>query len=81
MNFVREVGQEPLEEARCRLAIPSGVDLDINVAGGAIDRDKGIALVALQRRQMLQIDMDEADAGGLEDPGFGLSGSRRALMP
>jgi hypothetical protein len=52
MNLVREVGQEALEEGRGRLAVPSGMDLDIDVAGGAIDRDKGVALVALQGRQM-----------------------------
>ena len=63
MNRVREVGQEALEEGRCRLAIPSGMDLDIDVAGGAIDRDKGIALVALQGRQVLQVAVDEANTG------------------
>jgi hypothetical protein len=67
MNLVREVGQEALEEGRCRLAIPSGMDLDIDVAGGAIDGDKGIALVALQGRQVLQVNVDEANAGRLED--------------
>ena len=36
MNLVREVGQEALEEGRCRLAIPPGMDLDIDVTG--IDR-------------------------------------------
>jgi hypothetical protein len=72
MNLVREVDQEALEEGRRRLAIPSGMDLDIDVAGGAIDRDKGVALVALQRRQMLQVDMDEANTGALEDAGFWL---------
>jgi hypothetical protein len=50
------------------------MDLDIDVAGGAIDRDKGVALVTLQGRQVLQVDVDEADTGGLEDAGFGLSG-------
>ena len=72
MNLVREVGQEALEEGRCRLAIPPGMDLDIDVTGGAIDRDKDVALVALQVRQVLQVDVDEANTGGLEDPGFWL---------
>ena len=31
MNLVREVGQEAREEGGCRLAIPSGMDLDIDV--------------------------------------------------
>jgi hypothetical protein len=72
MNLVREVGQEAREEGGCRLAIPSGMDLDIDVAGGAIDRDKGIALVALQGRQVLQVNVDKANAGRLEDAGFWL---------
>ena len=64
---VREVGEEALEEGGCRLAIPARMDLDIDVAGGAVDRDKGIALVALQGRQVLQVDVDEANPGRLED--------------
>jgi hypothetical protein len=76
MNIVREVGQEALEEGRCRLGIPPGMDLDIDIAGGSIDRDKGVALVALQGRQMLQIDVDKANTGGLEDAGFWLVGFR-----
>jgi len=32
MNRVREVSQEALEEGRCGFAIPSGMDLDIDVA-------------------------------------------------
>src|SRR6185436_10998517 len=60
INLVREVGQEALEEGGCRLAVPPGMDLDIDVAGSSIDRDKGIALAALQGRQMLEIDVDEA---------------------
>ena len=48
------------------------MDLDIDVAGGAIDSDKGVAFAALQGRQVLQVDVDEADTGGLEDAGFWL---------
>jgi len=72
INLVREVGQEALEEGGCRLAVPPGMDLDIDVAGSSIDRDKGIALAALQGRQMLEIDVDEANTGGLEDANFWL---------
>jgi hypothetical protein len=72
MNLVREVGQEALEEGRGRLTIPSGMDLDIDIAGGAIDRDKDVAFVALQGRQMLEVDVDEANTGGLEDANFWL---------
>ena len=50
MNFVREIGQEAFEEARGRRSVPSGMDLEINVAGGAIDGDEGVAGAALQGR-------------------------------
>jgi hypothetical protein len=70
VNFVRKVGQEALEEAGRGLAVSFGVDLDIDVAGGAIDGDKGIACATLQGRQVLQIDMDEPNAGGLEHAGL-----------
>jgi len=43
------------------------MDLQIDVAGGAVDGDEGVALVTLEGRQMLQVDMDEADAGFFED--------------
>ena len=81
INLVREVGQEALQEGGCRLAVPSGMDLDIDVAGSAIDRDKGIALVALQGRQMLQIDVDKPILAVSKMPTFGLSGLGRALIP
>src|SRR6185312_13993043 len=55
MNLVPEVGQEALEEGGCGFAIASGVDLDIDVTGGAIDGDKGVAFAALQGRQVLQV--------------------------
>jgi hypothetical protein len=48
------------------------MDLDIDVAGGAIDRDKGVAFAALQGWQVLQVDVDEANTSGLEDAGFWL---------
>ena len=67
VNFVREVSEKALEEAGCGLAVSSGMDLDIDVAGGTIDRDEGITSAALQGRQMLQVEMDKSNAGGLED--------------
>jgi hypothetical protein len=71
MNGMREVGQEPLEEAGRSFGIAPAMDLDIDVAGGAVDRDKGIAFAALESRQMLQIDVDEADGRLLENTYFG----------
>ena len=70
VNIMREVGQEALEEAGRSLAVPPGVDLDIDVASGAIDGDKGITRATLQGRQMLEVDMDEPNTGGLEDAGL-----------
>jgi hypothetical protein len=61
VNTMREVGKEPVEEARGGLSITLGMNLQIDVARGAVDRDKGVALAPLQSRQMLQIDVNEAD--------------------
>jgi hypothetical protein len=72
MNVVREVRQEAFEEAGRGCSVPPGMDLDKDVAGGAVDGDKGIAGAALQGRQILHVDMNEADAGGLEDACLGL---------
>ena len=64
---MREVGQEAFEEAGRGGSVPPGMDLDIDVAGGAVDGDESIAFAPLQSRQMLQVEMDKADAGCLED--------------
>jgi hypothetical protein len=72
MNLVREVGQEAFEEAGRSGSVPPGMDLDIDVAGGAVDGDKGITGAALQGRQVLQVHMNEADAGRLEGAGLRL---------
>ncbi|MGY4224698.1 hypothetical protein ACVMIH_002059 [Bradyrhizobium sp. USDA 4503] len=72
VNTVRKVGQEAFEEAGRGRSVSPGMDLDEDVSGGAIDRDKGITGAALQRGQILHVDMDEADTGILEDAGFGL---------
>jgi hypothetical protein len=72
VNVVREVGQEAFEEAGRGGSVAPGMDLDIDVAGGAVDGDKGVADAALQGRQVLQVDVNEADAGGLEGAGLGL---------
>ena len=61
------MGEEALEEAGRGLGIPLRMDLQIDVARGPIDRDEGVALAFLQGRQMLEIDVDEADGGLLED--------------
>ena len=67
VNAIWEVGQESPEEARRSLGIAPSMDFDIDVAGGAVDRDEGIAFAPLQRRQVLQIEVNEADRGVLKD--------------
>ena len=71
MNGMWEVGQEALEEARRSLGIAPSMDFDIDVAGGAVDRDEGIAFAPLQGRQMLQVEVNEADSGLFEDADTG----------
>src|ERR1700752_4710102 len=62
MDVMREVGEEPLEEAGGGLAIAVGMDFQVDVTGCAIDGHKSVALALLQSWQMLQIDMNEANA-------------------
>ena len=81
VNRVREGIEEPLETSSDGGRITSEDNLDVDEAGGSIDGDEGVALGSLQGRQMLQIDMDEADAGGLEDTDLGLVGLRHLVEP
>ena len=67
VNAVREVGQEAIEETCGGVAIAPWMNLQIDVAGSAIDGDEGIAFAPLQRRQVLEIDVNEADGGLLKD--------------
>src|ERR1700730_9816523 len=60
VNGMREVGQEPGEEADRGLSIALLKDFDIDVAGGAADRHKGVAFTALQGRQMVQVEVNES---------------------
>ena len=72
VNAIGEVGQEAPEKARRSLSIAPSMDFDIDVAGGAVDRDEDIAFVPLQGSQMLQIDMNEADRRLFKDADTGL---------
>src|SRR3954447_26483210 len=74
VNAMREVDQEAFEEAAGGIGIAFGMDFQIDVAGGAVDGDEGIALAPFQGRQMLDIDMNEADGGLLEDADLRLVG-------
>src|SRR5436190_11842643 len=50
------------------------MDFEIDVAGGAVDGNEGVAFAPLQGREMLDVDMDEADGGVLEAADRGLVG-------
>jgi hypothetical protein len=67
MNGMREVSEEALKESCRGFGITPGMDLQIDVARGAVDGDEGIAFTPLQRRQMLEIDMNEPDGCLLKD--------------
>jgi hypothetical protein len=71
VNAMWEVGQESREEARRSLGIAPSMDFDIDVAGGAVDRDEGIAFAPLQGSQVLQIEVNEADGRLLKDANTG----------
>lgn len=72
VDAMREVGQESIEEAGRGSSIAPAMDLDIDVAGGAIDGDEGVTFASLQGRQMLQVEVNEADSGLFKDADSGL---------
>jgi hypothetical protein len=72
MNPVGEVSQKPCEEAGRSFGIAPSMDFDVDVTGGTIDSDESITFAPFQGRQMLQIDVDEADGGLFEDADAGL---------
>ena len=74
MDSCREVIAEAFEECGGGLAVAARVDLQIDIAGRPVDGDKSIAFASLQRRQVLQIDVNEADRRLLEAAGLGLFG-------
>jgi hypothetical protein len=68
-----EGGEEAVEKVLGGLAAAVGEDFEIDEAGGAVDGDVGVAAPAIERRQVFDVDMDEA--GGVwrfegEDGGF-----------
>ena len=79
VDAMGEVRQEAFEEALGGLALAIGMDLQIDVAGRAIDRHEGIALALLQGGQVLEIDVNEADGRRLEAADRGLFGPRALI--
>ncbi len=56
----REAGEKAVEKAGRGGGPAIGQDLEIDKAGGAVDCDIGVAAAAVERRQVFDIDMDEA---------------------
>jgi hypothetical protein len=73
---VWEVGNEAAEECCGGVGIAPRLDLQIDVARGAVDGDEGVAPAPLQGGQVLEIDVNEADGRLLEDADRGLVGLR-----
>ncbi|HJU32316.1 MAG TPA: hypothetical protein VJ740_12710, partial [Hyphomicrobiaceae bacterium] len=79
VHLVREGGDEALQTAGNGGGIAPGDGLDMHEAGGAIDGHEHEGGLAVEAGEMLEIDMDEADGGGLEgaDLAPGRLGARR----
>ncbi|MEJ2432072.1 MAG: hypothetical protein P8Y53_02475 [Pseudolabrys sp.] len=74
VNRVREVLQEALEEAGCRLGMSPGMDFQIDETAGAVDGDEGVTFASFQCGQVFEIDVNEADRHLLEGADGGLVG-------
>ena len=59
----------------------AGMDFQIDVPGGAVDGDESVRFAPLERRQVFQVDVDEADRGVLEAAADRLDGLGRLEMP
>ena len=59
VDRIGEVDEEAIEEGSGGGAVAAAMDLKIDVAGGAVDGDEGVALLPAQCREVLHIDMDE----------------------
>ncbi len=69
----RKAVEKAAEKAGCGDGAAIGQDLEIDEAGGAVDRDLGLAAAAVERRQVFDIEMDKAGRGiGMERGGRGL---------
>ena len=76
VQAMRKVGDEAAEESCGGVGIAFWLDLQIDVARGAVDGDEGVAPAPLQGGQVLEIDVNEADGRLLEDTDRGLVGLR-----
>ncbi|NHH97571.1 hypothetical protein DYY66_1223 [Candidatus Nitrosotalea sp. FS] len=68
-------GKKAFEEGGGGLAAAIGQDFEVDKAGGAVDGDIGVASLAAERRQVFDVDVDEAGRGlGFEGQGGRLLG-------
>ena len=63
------------EKAGCGDGAAIGQDLEIDKAGGAVDRDVGVAAAAVERRQVFDVDVNEAGRG------VDMKRGRRGFLP
>jgi hypothetical protein len=61
-----EVSPRSFQKGGSGFGIAARMGLDMDDAGGAVDGDEGIALFAFERRQVFEVNVDEADWRGLE---------------
>src|SRR5437588_2342121 len=61
VNGIRKVGEETLKKGSRCFGVAPGMDFQINITSGAIDGDEGIALALMQGRQVLEINVNEAN--------------------
>jgi hypothetical protein len=71
VHLVREGGEEAVQALGDSGRVAVCDDLDIGEAGRPVDGDEHIAGPAFEAGQVLEVDMHEADAGGLEGLGNG----------
>ncbi|WP_159714778.1 hypothetical protein [Geminicoccus flavidas] len=62
MYRMGEVGEEALENGSGG-GIAAGLHFQADIAGGAVNRDKGMSLLPSEVQQMSDFQMDEADRG------------------
>lgn len=66
VHRLREAAQEALKEGGRGGGIAARMDLEEDEPSGSVDGDEGVALLAIEAGQMLDVDMDEADRLGIE---------------
>ena len=74
VNGEREAGEKAFEEPCRGDGAAIGQDLEIDKAGGAVDRDISVAAAAVERRQVFDVDTDKPRRRR------GVEGGRRCLL-